>query len=158
EGAVPGRGVPWGLWMVPLAAWTVHALLLYAAFFFLVALLRRPWIEHERLTFPLVQVPLEIVGRERVPTGGREFFGNPWTWAGILLPVCIHSANALHNFYPSLPPALTTPIPIGQALVDRPWSVLSGARIYVHFAAVGLAYLLAGDVSLSLWVFWALAK
>src|SRR5438874_2229280 len=76
QGLPAGGSLPWAAWLVPLATWSVYALLLYAAFFFLVALLRRPWIEHERLAFPLVQVPLEIVGHDRVPTGSREFFRN----------------------------------------------------------------------------------
>lgn len=156
--APAGQGVPWRLWVVPLAAWMVHAALLYAAFFFLVALLRRPWIDHERLSFALVQVPLEIVGHERPPAGNREFFRNPWTWAGILLPAFVHSINVLHTFYPSLPPAMTSPIAIGQGLIDRPWNALNDVRVYIHFSAIGLSYLLAGDVSLSLWVFWVISR
>lgn len=158
NGAPPGTAVPWALWIRPLAAWMLHATLLYGAFFFLVALLRRPWIDHERLTFALVQVPLEIVGRDGRPTGNAAFFRNPYAWAGLAVPVLIHSLNALHNFYPSLPPAMPMTIPIGEGLVDRPWSILRNTRIVIHFSAIGLSYLLAGDVSLSLWVFWALAK
>jgi hypothetical protein len=49
-------------------------------------------------------------------------------------------------------------IPIGEGLIDRPWSVLSGTRIHILFSAIGLTYLLAGDVSLGLWVFWVLSR
>src|SRR5262249_10338280 len=88
----------------------------------------------------------------------REFFRNPWTWAGILLPAFVHSINVLHTFYPSLPPAMTSPIPIGQGLIDRPWNALSDVRVYIHFSAIGLSYLLAGDGLLSLWVFWVISR
>ncbi|MBI3947334.1 MAG: hypothetical protein HY321_15530 [Armatimonadetes bacterium] len=158
QGCRPGEPVPWGAWLAPLAAWMIYAVLLYAAFMFLVLLLHRPWVEHERLTFPLAQMPLEIVGRDPVPTGNRAFLRSGWMWAGLILVLGIHSLNSLHRMVPDIPAALPTMVPVGTALVQSPWRVLRNTRIYVHFSAIGLTYLLAGNVSLSLWVFWVLAK
>ena len=62
-----GAPLPWRVWMAPLLAWGLFALLVYTAFLCLALLLRRAWVEDERLTFPLVQVPLEIVGRDDAP-------------------------------------------------------------------------------------------
>lgn len=151
-----GQHVPWGVWLVPLGAWALHAVLLYSAFLFLVLLLQRPWVEHERLTFPLVQMPLEIAGREG--EGGRGFFRNGWMWAGLLLALGAHSLNSIHRLVPGVPAAMEMSVPIGTSFTQSPWHVLRGMRIFIHFSAIGLTYLLAGNVSLSLWVFWVVAK
>jgi hypothetical protein len=158
NGARGEGGVPWRLWLAPLAAWSLFALLLYTAFFCLSLLLRRAWIYQERLAFPLVQVPLELVGRERVPQGNAAFFRNPLALLGMAVPALCHTLNSLHNLSPSIPAGFTSPIPIGELLVDRPWSALSDARIFVYFSVIGLSYLLAGEVSLSLWFFHLLAR
>jgi hypothetical protein len=158
NGARGEGGVPWRLWLAPLAAWSLFALLLYTAFFCLSLLLRRAWIYQERLAFPLVQVPLELVGRERVPMGNATFFRNPLALLGMAVPALFHTLNSFHNLSPSIPAGFTSPIPIGELLVDRPWSALSDARIFVYFSVIGLSYLLAGEVSLSLWFFHMLSR
>ena len=43
-------------------------------------LLSEPWVEKERLIFPLVRLPLEVVGGRQ---GSKSFFRNPVTWYGI---------------------------------------------------------------------------
>jgi hypothetical protein len=153
----PGA-VPWHLWLAPLAAWALFALLLYAAFFSLALLLQRAWIHQERLTFPLVQVPLELVGRAPLPTGNAAFFRNPLAILGMALPAVLHTMNSLHALSPSIPAGFTTPIPIAESLVNRPWSAISDARIHLYFAVIGLSYLLSGEVSLSLWFFHLLTR
>lgn len=158
HGAAPGEGVPWGLWAAPLAAWTLFALLLYTLFFCLAALLRRAWIDQERLAYPLVQVPLELVGRDHIPRGNRAFFRTPAALLGMAVPAVLHTLNSLHALSPGIPAGFTTPIPIGEALVERPWSALSDARVFVYFSVIGLSYLLAGEVSLSLWFFHLLTR
>jgi hypothetical protein len=159
-----GTAVPWRAWREPLAAWALFALLLYTAFLCLALLLRRAWVEDERLTFPLVQVPLEIVGRDAPSSGaggghrGRTFFGNPAAWAGIAVPALLHSLNALHRYWPAIPAGFTSPIPVGETLTDRPWNALSDLKAVVYFSVIGLTFLLSSEVSLSLWGFFLLSR
>src|SRR5262249_30823051 len=44
-----GEPIPWRAWIVPLLAWSALAGLVFFAFLCLVSLLRRPWMDHERL-------------------------------------------------------------------------------------------------------------
>ncbi len=163
HGLDAGAAVPWPSWTMPLVAWSGFAVLLYTAFFCTALLLRRAWVEDERLTFPLVQVPLEIAGRLTRPGvgtrgSGDSFFTNPVAWVGMAVPVLLHSLNALHAHWPVIPAGFVTPVRLGEALVDRPWSALSDVRAYVYFSVIGLAYLLASEVSLSLWFFFMLSR
>ena len=51
-------------WAAPVVAWTGFILALLGAMFCLNVMLRKPWVEHERLTFPLVYLPLELTRTE----------------------------------------------------------------------------------------------
>lgn len=52
-------------WLPSIAWWTAFALALGAVYVGLIALFRRQWIEHEKLAYPLVQIPLALAQRER---------------------------------------------------------------------------------------------
>src|ERR1051326_3199240 len=55
--------VPWGAWLVPLAAWGLLIVALCVATLSLNVLLSRQWIQRERITFPVATLPLELTSR-----------------------------------------------------------------------------------------------
>ena len=68
------------------------------------ALLRKQWVERERLGFPLLQLPMEMVRSDSAGgVGVPALFKNPVTWIGVAVPVGIHLMNYLHTFFPGLP-------------------------------------------------------
>jgi hypothetical protein len=148
-----GEPIPWSAWIVPLLAWSVLAGLVFFAFLCLASLLRRPWMEHERLSFPLAQLPLEMIRDE----AGGTFLRNPLTWLGFALPGCLYTLNGLHTWYPAVP-HLEQPFVLNQFLVDPPWSAVSWMPIYLSFAAIGLLYLVPGPLLFSLWFFFLLSR
>jgi hypothetical protein len=158
HGLDAGASLPWTAWAPPLLAWSLFALLLYTAFLCLALLLRRAWVEDERLTFPLVQVPLEIVGRDSHPTGNRAFFRSPVAWLGLAMPAVLHTLNALHAHWPAIPHGFVSSIPFGEVFVSWPWNALSDLRGRIYFSVIGLTYLLTSEVSLSLWFFFLVSR
>ena len=62
EGLHPGESIPWSAWVTPLCAWTGLALVLFAFMGCLSTVFRRQWVEREHLIFPLVQLPLDMLG------------------------------------------------------------------------------------------------
>jgi hypothetical protein len=58
EGTAVGEPprVPWDRWARPLAVWSAFILLYYLATFCLTGILRRQWVDLERLIFPLARV------------------------------------------------------------------------------------------------------
>jgi len=60
-------------WAVPITAWTGFILLMLFAFLCLNTLMRKQWIDRERLSFPLTALPLDWLSEkvqlvtERVP-------------------------------------------------------------------------------------------
>ena len=68
EGLPIGEPTPWGTllaaWAMPLFWWLSFIWTLYLVCFCVVVLLRKQWIERERLAYPLMEVP-QALGRAR---------------------------------------------------------------------------------------------
>ena len=137
--------IPWGAWVTPLIVWSVAAALLFALMICLVSLLRRQWVDNEKLTFPLVQLPLEMLRDE---TAG-PFFRSRVMWIGFAVPAFIHTINGLRQHYPFIPeiPIIWS---VNQFFHSRPWTDLTVVFIAFAFSVIGLSFLLPRDVCFSI--------
>jgi len=145
EGSPQGVSIPWDTWLGPLFAWTFFVLSVYCVTLCLLVILRKQWIERERLLFPLSTLPLEMCNTHpnRVLA---PFFRNKLTWVGFSLPAAINSINALSVFYPFVPRIdLNSQIMLWRNNIE----LLCTPR----FEVIGLSYLLSLDVSISVWLF-----
>jgi len=146
-GAVAGPLVRWwaflsALWLAPLG---------------LAVLFRRRWIESERLTFPIIHLPLQIASPE------AQLFRSRAMWAGFTIAAALNLLNGLHVFYPAVPqvavklnqiPALN----IGAQLIDRPWNAIGGMWFCFHPFIIGLALLLPIELPASCALFYLFFK
>ena len=164
--ALPGAGrmgvsllhaIPWGAWVVPLVAWTGMAYILFFVLLCITVILRRQWVERERLAFPLVQIPLEIARTEPGDSALPSFFRNRVMWAGFAIPVIVHSLNGLHVYFPAAP-AVPVAADLAHYLTTRPWNQVGILGIWVHFSVIGFSFLIPTDLSFSLWFFFFLYK
>jgi len=139
--------------LLPGLTWTVFMLLLATALQCLSQLVRRQWIERERLTFPLTYLPLEMTQVEN-PT---PFWRNRLMWAGFLTAAFIETLNSIHFLYPAVPElhVKVTPLPVPA---NRPWNGLGSLWVAFYPFVIGLGFLLSLDISLSLWFFFMLTK
>ena len=67
EGVPLGQGMPWQPWVHVFVAWGVLFACVVGLSLCLSCLMWRQWADRERLTFPLVQIPIEMT---REPTKG----------------------------------------------------------------------------------------
>ena len=58
-----GQPIPWIEWLRPLSIWTIFLSALYVVSISMMVILRRQWMEHERLVYPLAQLPVEMADR-----------------------------------------------------------------------------------------------
>ncbi len=157
EGLPRGSAIPWGAWAVPLAWWSLFVGFLFLGFFCLSALFRRQWAEHEKFSFPLVQLPI-LLAEE--PGPGRSFnalLRSPLLWVGVGLVTCLHTVKGIHLFYPVVPD-IPTVWHSQDFLTVRPWSAVNDIQFAIYPLVIGFAYLLSGEVSLSMWLFYLLFK
>ena len=140
EGLPKGMKIPWGAWIKPLSNWFLFIIVFYFLSICLMVMLRKQWVEKEKLTYPLVEVPKEMV-REKNP-----IYKSKLMWMGFLLPFIIYSMKGLHILFPLLPgPTLYSSFPI----FNRCFSI----RLSIYFEVIGLAFFMSTDVLLSVWLF-----
>ena len=151
EGLRTGDAIPWRAWVEPLCIWGVLVFFVFTAFLCLASILRKQWIENEKLTFPLVSLPIEFVHE----SGG--FLRNRLMWLGFTLPALIFTLNGLHEIWPQIPN-----LPLRHLLnpyfTERPLNAIAYTPIFLSFAAVGFFYLLPTQLLFSLWFFFLLTR
>jgi hypothetical protein len=103
EGLAPGNTIPWGVWLKPLAAWIAFLLVLHWFLLSAAVILRRQWMDHERIPYPMVQLPLAMVEEDQSPHIIAPFFRNPLMWIGFALPFIDSNLDALHRYFPFVP-------------------------------------------------------
>jgi len=157
EGTPRGAAIPWGAWATPLAAWGVMSVAVILCFACLATIFRRQWVDNEKLTFPLVNLPLEMAGATHM--AGESFFRNRLTWIGFALPTLIFLLDGLHGLYPSVP-EIPTQYPLNPVFGawGKPWRDLGYTTAYFSLAAVGFAYFLPQQLLFSLWAFYFLIR
>ena len=148
-----GQTIPWALWVSPLLRWGTLILLVLFSFLCLASILRKQWVDNEKLSFPLAQLPLEMAAE------GGSFFKTPAMWMGVLIPVLVFGTKGLHQMVPSVPDILT-PVSINDwdAMKLPPWNGLGAMPLTFSFAAVGFFFLLPADVLFSIWFFFILTR
>jgi hypothetical protein len=153
-------GVPWKAWLGPLGGWSAFFVLAYWVMLCGVALFQRQWVDHERLLFPLVLVPLKIIEQPRVGEVLNPFFRNKLVWMGIFLGAAPHIYTGLHDYFAKVPQAdifLWGKL-LSENTLAKPWTPFNGLRIAVLPLILGLSFLLTREISFSLWFFYLLGK
>ena len=145
DGAPETVAVPWGRWLKPLLAWTPLVLGLHLSMMCMMVIARKQWVERERLTYPLTQLPLSLVAHDD-PRFGQPLLRSPTAWIGLAIPLLVTSFVGLHNYLPLVPaPRLDYGIPLYR---QHSWMVFR-----LSFPMVGFFYIVPLDVLFSLWFF-----
>ncbi len=157
EGFFQGQAlVPWSLWLTPLAAWGGFMVALFLCALCIITLLQRQWIANERLSFPLAQVPLEMVGETRqgdLRAPGRLTGAWPF-WLGLLISVGLTCTNEISTRWPVFPAIPLGPLPLMAA---QPTGTIGGIGEITWVLwpwLIAIAYLIPKDLSFSCWFFW----
>ncbi|MEI6913554.1 MAG: DUF6785 family protein [Armatimonadota bacterium] len=152
EGVPLGESIPWQPWVHVFAAWGGLFACVVGLSVCVCALVNRQWIEQEKLSFPLTQIPLEM---SREPQGGvmNPFYQSRLLWIGIGVATLIHGVNGLHSYWP-LMPAITMRWDIGTATEQMPWSALGFGSFELFLSVIGVMFILPTEVSFSLWAFF----
>ena len=150
EGLGTNPDIPYDAWIEPLIYWSIFLLALYVAMISIAVILRRQWMERERLAYPLTQVGVAIVAGEDEKKLVNGFLRNRAMWYGCAIPLFFGSLKALHYYDPAMP------------MVNLQWSARflehQSLQLRINFAMIGFSYLINTSISAGLWVFELLAK
>ena len=145
--------LPLAGWLPQIGAWGGFLLALSAASLCIVAILRRQWVDRERLTFPTVALPLATVDPASPLLRNRLF------WLGAAGPFLVSCMNTLALNIPAVPLLnLRANVDIGQMLTAPPWNAIGYTPISFYPFVVGIAYLIPTDVTFSCWFFFIVTR
>lgn len=136
------------VWARPVAMWTLFILTLVFIMLCLTVLLRKQWTEREKLTYPLVHLPLDL------STEKTSFFKNRLLWAGIGIAVAIDLLQGMHVLFPSVPGLRIKDINLNDYITTRPWNAVGWLPAHFYPFGIGLGTLLPLDLSFSSWFFF----
>ncbi len=147
-----GRTIPYEAWLEPLMWWGIFLLALYIAMVSIAVILRRQWMERERLSYPIAQVGLAMIQGEEKDALVNSFFKSKAMWIGFSLPMLVGSLRALHSYNPATP-VLTT-----SWTLSMPFASHQTVQASISFAILGFSYMINANIAAGIWFFHLLSK
>jgi hypothetical protein len=142
-------------WVVPLGAWSLLFLMLVWVMLCLNVMVRKQWTEEEKLTYPVIQLPL-ILAEEK---GAQEMFRSRLMWLGFGLAFSVGLLNGLHFIDPTIP--MIPGIKLYSVLTyftKWPLSAMQKFDMSMYSFMIGLAFFLPRDLAFSCWFFYLFTK
>ena len=162
-------------WLPVSLYWTGFISVLLWVMLCINAIIRRAWTEQEKLTYPIVQLPLQITDPTVWDGATREkpagLFRQKLFWLGFSLAGSLDMINSLHLFFPVIP-ALLTPgdggsyVPVfgGKSPLfplAGAWASMDWTPVSFYPFVIGLGMLMPLDFLFSIFFFywfWKLQK
>ncbi|MXX13090.1 MAG: hypothetical protein F4Z86_06535, partial [Gemmatimonadetes bacterium] len=155
-GLEEGAAVPWGAWIAPIF-WAMSAgLAMTAIGLGLTAVFQKQWVRHERLTYPLAQVPLDLTEGFDGKRGWPPFMRNWLFWVGFTVAALPLLWNLIEYWTPGFPRlAIFDPYygprgPRGAALSRY----LSPFSYRILPPVLGFTFLCDLNILFSIWSLW----
>lgn len=141
-------------WAVPVLWWCGFIVALGTVLLCMSVLLRKAWMENEKLAYPVVQLPMAMTE----DGGTLAFFRNKALWIGLLVGASLDIWNGLATFYPAIPIITVRHDAknIGDYATSPPWNAVGWVPLPLYPFIVALGYFLPTDLSFSLWFFFLL--
>lgn len=134
-------------WIVPVLAWSSFIFALVFTMLCINVLIRKQWVEGEKLSYPIVQLPYRILNN---PIG---LFKNNLMWIGLAISGGVDLLNGLSYLYPAIP-GLHIKIHYVRIFAEKPWDALGAIPVSFYPLVIGLAFFMPLDLSFSCWFFF----
>lgn len=152
EGLPPGGTIPWSPWIIPVAWWMSFFVAIFVVGACVATIFRKQWVDYERLTFPLVQVPLELIAGDQSPGRWPNLVYDRLFQIGfgLALAIAVWNIFSFALIVPQLPVGtfFETPLQLSPMFPSIP------LRISPYMLCFG--YFINVDILLSIWVFFML--
>ena len=142
-----GQGTfPWRVWVAPIFWWTCFLGAMGFAVFSVVVILRKQWVDYERLAYPLVEVGSLLTETE--PGGTLEkMLRSPLFWIAFGLVMALKLWNIGSYFSPAFPHISI------EGMNWRAFPDFPALPFRLSFYAIGFGYFARLDVLFSVWFF-----
>ncbi|MXX14881.1 MAG: hypothetical protein F4Z86_15790 [Gemmatimonadetes bacterium] len=142
-----GKGTfPWRVWVAPIFWWMCFLGAMGFAVFSVVVILRKQWVDYERLAYPLVEVGSLLTETE--PGGTLEkMLRSPLFWIAFGLVMALKLWNIGSYFSPAFPHISI------EGMNWRAFPDFPALPFRLSFYAIGFGYFARLDVLYSFWFF-----
>jgi len=138
-------------WLYPLLLWCAFILLVVFTMTCINVIVRKQWIEHEKLSYPVIQLPLAMAGTQ------NSFLKNKNMWFGFGIGAGVTLLNGAHFLFPAIP-GIRNINDISGLFASKPWDSARPIVIAFYPCAIGLAYFMPLDLAFSTWFFFLFWK
>lgn len=142
-------------YIVQYGGWVFLLSSICLAMFCINSLMRDVWCSKERLSFPLIQLPVAIADK-----GGQSpLWRSKTMWAAFGIMFGIDMLNGIHYFYPNVPSFPTKILfDVGAMFKDPPYVSLGYVPIAIFPFLAVLAFFIPNDMVFSVVFFYLLRK
>lgn len=148
------RQPQFGAWLKPLGGWFLFIGIFLWVLLCMALLFRRQWTEREKLSYPIVQVPLLLT---RIESEGH-ILRSRYFLVGGGIAAGTQIVNGIHFYIPSVPPLQIRFEDIGPFITDKPWNAIGWTPLTAYFWVVGIVYFIPLELSFSCWFFYFVSK
>ena len=139
-------------WLTPVLVWSGFVSVLAFVMLCLTVVVRKQWIETEKLSYPIIHLPLHLT------LNPDSFFRSKIMWLGFAIAGGMDLINGLHFVYPVVPGFGGRLYDLSPFFTERPWNAIGWTPIPIFPYAVGLAFFMPLDLSFSCWFFYLFWK
>lgn len=141
-------------WLTPLLCWTAFLFALLFAKLCINVIMRKQWTENEKLTYPIIQLPLILTERG----GASGLFRDPLLWAGFAAGALLDLWNGFAYLYPFLPLLNVKLHDLSPHFPIPPWNAMGWTPLSFYPFVIAMSFFLPTDVSFSCWFFYLFRK
>ncbi len=137
-------------WLMPCLWWSAFVVVLVFVMICINVIVRRAWVENEKLSYPIIQLPLEMTDST------LAIFKNKGLWLGVAISGGVALINGLGWIFPTIPSVKWSPYyhNLGAYFTAKPWSAMGWIPTGIILPMVGLSFFMPLEMSFSCWVFY----
>lgn len=139
-------------WLRPGLIWSSFIIVMVLIQVCINSILRRQWVEIEKLSYPIIQIPLEMT------KPNADFFRSRIMWIGFAIACSLDLINGTHFLHPQVPSIGGKLYDVGNLFVEKPWTAIGWTPVAIFPFGVGLAFFIPLDLSFSCWFFYLFWK
>lgn len=140
-------------WLSPIIWWGLFIFALFWMMLCINSIFRKQWTENEKLSYPIVQVPLAIIESER-----SSMFSDRIFWIGFAIAASLNILNGIAFLIPSVPSIPVKLHDIGKYFNEKPWNAIGWTPISFYPFSIALSFFMPFDLSFSTWFFYLFRK
>ena len=148
--------IPYFAWVRPALTWGIFIFALYGALMCLLVIVRRQWLDNERLRFPLADIQLALIEQPKAGEWLNSTMRDKAFWIAFSVVFLIRLWNGLSLYWPKTVPEIPLSYDLHLLATQVPWKFVHPHffKNEVFFIAIGVTYFISTPVAFSLWIFF----